>query len=46
VEHTGERRESYMVLVRKRVGKRQLGGPGHRWRKKIDLKEMGLGNVD
>jgi hypothetical protein len=22
-----------MVLVRKHVGKRQLGGPGHRWRK-------------
>jgi hypothetical protein len=33
VEHTGERRKSYMVLVRKHVGKRQLGGPGHRWRK-------------
>jgi hypothetical protein len=24
-----------MVLAGKRVGKRQLGGPGHRWRKKL-----------
>jgi len=45
VERTGEKRKSYMVLVRKRVGKRQTGGPGQRWRK-IDLKEMGLEKVD
>jgi hypothetical protein len=46
VEHTGERRNSYMVLVRKRVGKRQLGGPEHRWSKKWIFKEMRLENVD
>jgi len=29
VEHTKEKRMSYMVFVRKRVGKRETGGPGH-----------------
>jgi len=41
------RREEKVVqgFGEKSVGKRQTGGPGHRWRK-IDLKEMGLENVD
>ena len=42
VEHMGERRVVYSVLVGKPEGKRQLGKPRHRWDDniKIDLQEV------
>jgi hypothetical protein len=44
----GEKRNVYMLLVRKSEGKRPLGRPRRRWRDniKMDLLEIGLSVVD
>jgi hypothetical protein len=44
----GEERKVYKVLVGKPKGKRQLGRPRRRWEDgiRLDLREIGLGNVD
>jgi hypothetical protein len=43
VAHVGKGRGVYRVLVGKREGKRQLGGPRRRWEGniKMDLQEVG-----
>jgi hypothetical protein len=42
VARTGERRNAYRVLVKKREGRRPLGRPRHRWEDniKVDLREV------
>jgi hypothetical protein len=44
----GEKRNAYIVLVRKPEGKRPLEGPTRRWKSSIkrDLDEMGWESVD
>jgi hypothetical protein len=44
----GGERKLYKVYVGKLEGKRPLGRPRHRWEDgiRMDLKEIGLGNVD
>jgi hypothetical protein len=48
VEHMGERRGVYRVLVGKHEGKRPLGRPSLRWENtiKMDLHEMKCGGMD
>jgi hypothetical protein len=48
VARTGEKRNAYMLLVRKPEGRRPLGRPRRRWLHNIrmDLVEMGWGEVD
>jgi hypothetical protein len=44
----GEKRNAYRILVRNQEGKRLLGRSGRRCEDnvKIDLKEIGLGDMD
>jgi hypothetical protein len=42
----GEKRNAYRLLVGKPEGKRPLGRPRRRWVIKIDLGEVGWGDVD
>jgi hypothetical protein len=48
VEHMGEKKNEYKILVRKPEGKRPLGRPRRRWEDniRIDLIEIGWGDVD
>jgi hypothetical protein len=48
VEHMGEERKVYKVLVGTPEGKRPLGRPRHRWGDgvRMDLREIDLGGVD
>ena len=48
VEHLGEERGVYRVLVGKPAGKRPLERPRHRWVDNIrmDLQEVGCGHMD
>jgi hypothetical protein len=48
IEHMGEGRGVYRVLVGKPEGRRPLGKPRHRWEDNIrmDLREVGCGYVD
>jgi hypothetical protein len=47
VEHVGEERNFYRVLMGKPEGKRSLGRPKRRWEDGfiMDLREMGCGSV-
>jgi hypothetical protein len=44
----GEKRNAYMILVRKPEGKRPLGRPRRRWADniKMDLREIGWDSMD
>jgi hypothetical protein len=48
VARMGEKRNVYMLLVRKSEGKKPLGRQMHRWMDniKMDLVEIGLGELD
>jgi hypothetical protein len=48
VAHMGEARGAYNILVGRPEGRRPLGRPRRRWEenKKLDLKEIGFGDVD
>jgi hypothetical protein len=48
VEHMGERRGVYRVVVGKLEGKKPLGRPRRRWEDniKMDLQELGCGGMD
>jgi hypothetical protein len=48
VEHMGQERKVYKVLVGKPEGKRPLGIPRRRWEDgiRMDLREIDLGGVD
>jgi hypothetical protein len=48
VEHMGEVRGAYNILVRRPEGRRPLGRPRSRWEGniKLDLREIGFGDVD
>jgi hypothetical protein len=48
VARMGEKRNAYMILVRKPEGKRPLGSPRRRWADniKIDLKEIAWDGMD
>ena len=48
VARMGERRGAYRVLVGKRVGKRRLGRPRHRWEDifKTDFQDVGRGGMN
>jgi hypothetical protein len=48
VEHIGEMRGIYRVLVGKPMGNRQHGRPRHRCKNniKMDIQEMGCGGMD
>jgi hypothetical protein len=48
VEHMGEERNVYKVLMGKPEGKRPLERPRHRWEYgiRMDLREIGWGSVD
>jgi hypothetical protein len=46
--HMGNVRNSYIILIGKPAGKRQLGRPRHRWEDNVKnyLKEIGWEGVD
>jgi ribosome biogenesis protein Nip4 len=48
VEHMGEVRGAYNILVGRPEGRRQLERPRHRWEDniKMDLREIGFEDVD